>query len=1349
MPTIQKRSLRRILTVGAAACALFGTVSVRAEDQSLSAETFKNPTQATRPQTLYFWMNGNVTREGLDSDLDAMKQAGLGGVLVFDGSDDIPKGPVDYLSPQWLDLMTHMMAKSKALGLKVGMHNAPGWSSSGGPWITPAQAMQQIVWTETTVGGGKMVKLKLPQPYTKESYYKDAAIIAFPASAGDESAYTTQIKAMSVNGAAVKPAQLTDRDLHTTFDIAPDAPLVIEMKAAFPAQAITLYAAKEQSPFFAALEASDDGHGWRAVGKISVSVERGVEAPGSLNFATTSARFFRLTPSTKAHLAEALIYATPRISDWDIKGEQNFRMLPAVETRVTDKLAQYAIDPKQVIDLTAMTDAEGNLNWKAPRGQWTILRFGHTPTGKLNVAASDSGRGLEVDKLDAAAVDHQFESSVARVIKAAGPLTGDSFDMLEIDSYEAGLQNWTPLLPQAFKTHAGYDITAYLPALTGRIVGDAETSDRFLYDYRRTVADLMATNYYGNMQAHAKKAGLRFHMEGYGPGPFDELQVSGSVEVPMTEFWTRTPWTDNRSVKMVTSAAHVYGKKVIAAEAFTGEAQTSRWMDYPYALKPLGDLMFTQGVNSLYFHRYAHQPNPKAVVGMTMGPWGINLDRSNTWMMKSKPWMDYLARSQYLLRQGDTVADVLFMVSEESPNQAEYTRPDVNPDSNPMIGQYLKPQMPAGYQYDLVNADVLLTRAKVENGRIVMPDSASYRMLVLPDTLKSLTPQLAEKLKDLVSQGMVILGPKPDYSLTLGNREASETAFKAATDALWGAGIAVNTLGAGKVYPSGDIKTVLDDLGVQEDVRCKTISPDGQIGWVHHKVGDDDVYFVANRQRREETAVCDFRVTGKTPEFWNPETGAITQPAVYSQRGGRTQVEFKFTPAESLFVRFKPAVAQAVAWVEKDGQRVASSELPMIKRKAAPSNTFTLSVWAKPDIDLRAMPKETATGRINETGKNYLVNARSGADLYGDNASVAGLSIGRNGAFVLERVSAKEAPAVLVSHQPVAGWTHFALVYADGVPSLYINGKLAKTGQKTGHTVYAGGSDAPSANGVTYFFEGEAMPLETFDRALSAGEIAGMAAKGLPTPSLATPAVELTRTDQGLQAQIWQSGAYTTNTGAAFKAQVSVPVTIDGPWQVAFEADRGAPATITLPKLESLSHNADDGVKHFAGTATYTRRINVPKNAFKAGERVYLDLGRVEVLASVTVNGHDLGTVWKPPYRVDITDAVKAGDNTVSVAVTSLWPNRMIADAALPQPYDYVDAEWAIGENQGADGKMTPVMARKITKLPDWYTHGEAQPKSDRVTFSTWTFFQKDEPLLDSGLLGPVRLVFSETRTIK
>lgn len=1295
-------------------------------------EAFRNPPPEARPQTLYFWMNGNVTKEGIDADLQAMRDIGLGGVMLFDGNSGIPKGPVDYMSPQWLDLTAHMIGKADQLGIKAGVHNAPGWSSSGGPWIAPEQAMQQVVWTESRVTGDGETAVSVPllQPYTRQGYYRDAAVIAFPASPGDETAYRDAVEAMEA-GMSIVPATLTDRDLHSAVEVSPAAPLVVTMKAPFAAQAVTLYAARDMPAFSATIEASADGVTWSRIGKVDVGIERGIESPGTLNCPSVEASMFRITPSVPIQLAEALLHATPRIDRWDSKAGHDFVMAASPEKPPLDLKARYAIDPAQVIDISAQVDATGTLNWTPPAGEWTVLRFGHTPTGQRNVAASDAGRGLEVDKLSIAAVDHQFDNMIAKVAKAAGPLAGKAFDMVEIDSAEAGMQNWTPALPADFQKRNGYAIIPYLPALTGRIVGDLDVSNRFLFDFRRTLAGLMADNYYGRMQERAAAIGLRLHVQGYGPGIFDALQVSGRAPVPMAEFWSRTPWTDNRTVRMIASAGHVYGKNLIAAEAFAGEAQTSRWQDYPYALKTLGDQMFAQGINQLLFHRWAHQPNPKALPGMTKGPWGLNLETSNTWVPQAKPWIEYLSRSQYMLRQGIPVADLLYFVGEDSPNRAEYFRP----------------QLPAGYQYDLVNAEVLLTRAKVKDGRILLANGASYRLLVIPQGVTGMTPTLAAKVRELVEAGMAVLGPKPTHPMTLVGKSENDAAFRSAVDTVWGDGKAARKVGAGRVFPGGSVGDALTALKAAPDADCRTAAPGGQVAWLHRKAGPTHLYFVANPQRRAERVTCTFRVGSAAPSLWDAESGAVTRAALFKTERDWTEVTFDLSPAGSTFVTLDFAAgARRIDWVAKDGVRFVDTTATPAPAAPPPSNSFTISLWAKPDIDLRRMPNEGIEGRIDETGKYFLIPARSGRDSHGPKAAIAGLALGRNGAFVIERAAPDSAPAVLVSHTPIAGWTHVALVYDKGTPRLYLGGKHVRTGRKSDRTVFAGGSDAPAPVGVIDFFEGNATPARTEARVLTPQEIAAEAAAGPPAPLLAIVPAQVSRDRYGdLQALVWESGAYTTSDGGKFRAEVPEPIAVTGAWEVAFQPGRSAPARVTLPGLHSLSRHADAGVRHFSGTATYSHSVDISEDALRKGLRIFLDLGRVEVLAGIKVNGKDLGVAWKEPYHVEITDAVKPGSNAIEVAVASLWANRMIADAALPEEGEFVAGDATIGQRIAADGSKTDVMARRIAALPDWYMAGRAKPAGGRVTFTPWTVYQPNEPLLDSGLLGPVRVVFADT----
>jgi hypothetical protein len=1337
------------LAVGAGACAQTPAAPMGAGDL---AAGFRNPPAEARPNTLWFWMNGNVTADGITRDLEAMKAAGLGGVLMFDGSTDIPQGPVNYLSPEWQALLVHAMREGERLGLKVGMHNAPGWSSSGGPWITPDRAMQQMVWTEATISGGRRIDLQLPQPFTKEGFYRDSVVVAFPSVSGEARPLADRVRGVSVAGRAIDGGALSDQDLATAVRSGPADAVQFELDPTAEVRSVTVRAAPESKGFSAAIEVSDDGAAWRPVASVQVDAARGVENTASASFAPVRTRYLRVRPSAEVSLAEVALSGAPRLQDWNYKAAMAYRWPKAEEARPAEPGPAFAVDPAKVVDVSRFMDKSGRLRWNAPKGAWTILRIGHTPTGKHNVAASQSGSGLEVDKFDRDDVDFQFDHSLARVIQAAGPLTGKAFRMVEIDSYEALLQNWTEKLPADFQAKNGYPLTSWLPALTGRIVGDADRSERFLYDFRRTLGALMADNYYGRMAERVTQNGLQFYVEGYGPGPFDDFQVSGRAPTPMSEFWARTPWTDNRTMKMVTSAAHVYGKPIVAAESFTAESQTGRWQEYPYAMKTLGDDMFATGLNEIYFHRYAHQPHPDAKPGMTMGPWGVDMERTNTWFGAAAPYMQYLARAQFMLRQGVPAADILVFTGEQAAVNAEFNRPTASPYVSPLLAQYTRPSVPVGYNYDLINAEALLTRARVQDGRVVMPDGASYRLLVLPEGLRSMTPETVAKLRDLVHAGLAVVGAKPDNSLTLRDFPNADRAFKAAADDVWGAGDkAERDVGQGRVFALGDLQPVLDRLGVQPDLTYEADNRDAQLSWTHRRLPDGaDLYFVANRQRRAEDLSVSFRVDGRQPELWNAETGEVVDAPVFTSDAGRTRVALHLDPAQSVFVVFRRPAGKAQSWVAKDGVRFTSTGArpPAAFDPAKVSNTFTVSVWAKPDIDLRVMPKAATTGRLNETGKNYVLPSREGDLLYGEGHASMGLAVGRHGAYVVER-STRSSPAVLVSHAPIAGWTHFAVVYRDGTPSLYVNGRLAGQGLKTGSIVHPGVGEPPSPLGVTYFFEGDRTEPQVFASALSGAEIAALAAKGLPAPQDDAPAVTLAD-PQGLRLRAFQSGRYTTSSGGGAVVQVAAPIDVSRSWRVSFPAGSGAPPAIQLPRLESLSRNADPGVRYFSGTATYARTLSVPAAALGRGRRVYLDLGRVEVMASVRINGRAAGSLWKAPFRLDVTELVHAGENAVQIEVTDLWPNRMIGDENLPVEGDYVDsAEWAIGERPDpAIGELKTVYAKRIVKLPDWYVQGKPKPPGGRVTFGTWRFFEKGEPLLDSGLLGPVRLVFATETTL-
>lgn len=1318
-------------------CAAFLALSlteVRAFAGDASADPlavgFENPPADAHPRTFWLWMNGNVTRDGITLDLEAMHRVGVGGVMMFDGSDYLPAGPAGYLDANWRALMTHAIREGNRLGIDIGMHNAPGWSSSGGPWVTPEMSMQQLTWTETAVVGGRRFEHDLVRPHSNEGFYRDAYVVAFPSPPAEAVPYEQCLARVSAGGVALSKNALSDGLFSTAVKLSPDAPMLFEFYEPMELHGLTVLPALERRFPSLQIEASVDGVSFTPVCTVGSPGRHGIVAPGASAFAPVWARFVRVTPSRDGEIADLVFHRSSRIADWVAKANFDYRVTGQLVLPMSVP-AGYAIEPKSILDLTDKLQGD-RLVWDVPEGAWTILRIGHTSTGQKNVAASATGRGLEIDKFNPEAAEFHFHHVIDQVTADAAAVGAKGPATVTIDSYEAGMQNWTEAFPAEFRRRAGYGITEWLPALFGRVVGDAGRSERFLADFRRVQADLMAENYYERMHQLARDRGLRFFVEGYGPGNFDELRAAGLADVPMAEFWTRTPWTPNRVVKMVTSAAHVYGKSVVGAESFTGEFKTSRWLEYPYALKILGDEMAAQGVNLTVFHRYAHQPHPDAAPGMAMGPYGFFFDRTNTWFEHSKGWIDTVARTGFLLRQGTYVADVLYFTGDRSPDPS----------------QYAMPVLPAGHTYDLVNTDVLLNRIMVRNGAYELPEGGRYRLLVLPPDLKSMRTALVAKLREFVMAGGALLGPKPVFSPLLDNYPSSESEMLRIADELW----APQRQGLGRVFASGTIGEALTELGVAPDVTWRGERSDADLSWQHRKLSDGDLFFLANRQRRAESMVVSFRgMAGRQPELWAPETGTNRLAAVHDKAGDRALVPLAFDPAESVFVLFRRPAAPAPEPLRKDARDLVSTT-PVSAPAPDTSGSFAMSIWLKPDTDLRVMPKESITGRIDEVGKFYAIPADPGDLRFGAGHATAGLAVGRNGIFVVER-SSDSCPAVLVADVKVSGWTHVAVVYRDGKPRLYVNGTFIREGISSGKIVHSGvgspippvdytlnfngvaaltraaGQPPPPSRGQVFYFEGNSIPPVTIAGMVDDSAIAALAAKGLPAPILPVVTDLARRTDGGVTALAWETGLYSIGDTPVATANVPAPVLLTGPWCVGFQAGRGAPESVQLPELKSLHLNAESGVKFFSGTAAYTHPLDVPADYLAPNRRVMLDLGRVEVIAEVLINGRLVGQVWKEPYRLDVTDFVQAGVNSLEVRVTTLWPNRLIGDEQLP-PED----EFGIRDEQGND-------PHGITRLPDWYKNGQPKPPGGRVTFSTWRFYDKDEPLLAAGLLGPVRLL--------
>jgi len=737
---------------------------------------------------------------------------------------------------------------------------------------------------------------------------------------------------------------------------------------------------------------------------------------------------------------------------------------------------------------------------------------------------------------------------------------------------------------------------------------------------------------------------------------YDPVNFARACDMPCGEFWVgQGPRVD---CKVAASAAHLSGRQIAGAEAFT--SGSGNWTDDPWTLKTLGDRAFCLGTNQYYIHRYAHQPWLNLAPGMTFGQYGINFERTNTWWKPGRAWVQYLTRCQSLLQQGHFVADASVMLDEGAPSYGGWR-------------DELAIPLPPGYDYDFANLDEL-RESHVEKGVLVHANGMRYRVLMLPATGRA-TPGLMREVLRLARAGATIATPHP-FTRSQGLTPDDGVV------ALWNQIVAT-----GNVVIADHFAAVEKKLGLVPDFAN---DGDDELLWIHR--ADDtgaDWYFVSNQGDRAGDRLCTFRVTGRQPELWDPATGQMRDVARYEERDGRMTVQIPFDPRGSWFVVFrKPASPVAV---KPDLAPAPASGASLPAQSPDVTNTFTLDFRAKPTVDID-LPKATDQGIYSMRGQNLAVLPQQGEQMFGVDHVNMGVSVGRNGVVVLEHGARYLAPRIVVE-QPIQDGAHIAVVYRDRQPALYIDGKPAGAASASRYNVHPGCVGA---------FEGELSGIELLPSAMDAGQVAVRASK---TVALSAPHREL-----------WiEDGRLVEET------EVPDAESLDKSWDVAFEPGRGAPATLHLDRLMDLSTYPDEDVRHFSGTATYRRTFEskVPKQ----GSKIFLDLGAVGDLAEVIVNGRNLGVLWKQPFRVEITDALKDGENKLEVRVTDRWVNRLIGDAG----------------KMAACGVIYNAANNAISKWPDWVPK-DAPPTGAPVSFAGWRQWKGDEKLVPSGLIGPVEL---------
>ncbi|HAO80916.1 MAG TPA: glycosyl hydrolase family 43, partial [Verrucomicrobia subdivision 3 bacterium] len=762
-----------------------------------SLETgFLNPPDSAKPQTWWHWMNGNITKAGITADLEAMKQIGLGGATIVNVDCGIPRGPVNFMSPEWREDFKFAVSEANRLGLELCVENCAGWSSSGGPWNTVTNAMQRVTTSEARVTGPTNFSAALPQPPTTLGFYRDIAVLAFPAPAGEVVRMKDFSPVASTSGDEPAANKLTDGDSKTFVRL----PIPkrgqpqfaqLEFQKPFSARTVKITGGPGIPECSGEIQVSDDGKTFHTLKPFAFARRGSATRTISFGAQPVAARFWRVqftAVGAKAKVTDiplAEIELAPRLTIENINAKASFNGNTVLSSRESDDAAAGAVQHQDIVDLTSKLTSDGRLNWQVPAGEWVILRLGYTPTGAKNHPAPKEGEGLECDKFSKTALDAHWAGFMQKILDDLGPLAGKTLDSSLIDSYEVGGQNWTKNFREEFQKRRGYDPLKFLPAFTGRVVDNPAVSERFLWDVRRSIADLFAENYYGHFAELCRQHGLMNAVEPY-TGPFESLQCGALADVVMGEFWSGSQ--GHPSVKLAASIAHIYGKTIVGAESFTASPEAGRWQNDPYSLKALGDLMYCQGLNRYVFHRYAMQPWTNRWPGMTMGQWGFHFERTETWWNQGKSWIDYISHCQFLLQQGHAVADAAYFTGESAPVEMR-------------VGN---PALPAGYDYDAINADVLLHGATVKNGRITLTSGANYAALILPPNDSDMTPQLLERIRTLVRAGATVVGPRPQHSPSLAGFPKCDAQVKKTADELWGKcdGITVleNSVGKGRIF---------------------------------------------------------------------------------------------------------------------------------------------------------------------------------------------------------------------------------------------------------------------------------------------------------------------------------------------------------------------------------------------------------------------------------------------------------------------------------------------------------------------------------------------------------------------
>ncbi len=905
MNNIYINKISFLILLGSFASSLLIAQAKTLVNKNYLKQSFKAPPDSVKPSVYWYWMSDNISQQGVKKDIEAMAKVGIGRAFIGNigyPKEEVPYGKVKLFSEEWWKIIKTAITTATKDGVDIGLFNGPGWSQSGGPWIKPSQSMRYLSGEEIHLKGPMQISQKLP---LAKPDFQDVAVMAFPEPANEEEDISKHLPNIISNVTFDDLQKMFDGNISTgasstsLIDDKTIDTINIEVADAFTARSLILYPLEKPLRADVDLQVRE-GVTYRSIKKFvfdRTNPEKNVGfipyAPVAVSFAATSSKQFRLVLSNMnkaAGFAEIKLLTAPVVERYEEKQLAKMLQTPfplwveyqwPKQEEPDDK--SLILDPSKVIDITKNISADGVLNWNVPSGNWIIIRYGMLPTGVPNSPASPEGKGLEIDKINKSAMQHHFDSFVGKIQNSIPAADRVSLKWTVADSYETGSQNWTDGMTDIFKKQYGYDPLPWLPVLSGRVVGSTDQSDRFLWDLRRLVADRVAYEYVGGLRDVSHQHGLKLWLENYGHWgyPSEFLKYGGQSDEVAGEFWNEGE-LGNIECRSASSAAHIYGKTKVSAESFT--AGGLGYARYPGMLKKRGDWSFTEGINNTLLHVFIEQPYD-SLPGVNAG-FGTEFNRNNTWFYQGKAFVDYIRRCNYLLQQGKPVNDVAYFISEDAPK---------------MTG-IRDPELPAGYSYDYINAEVLMERVSVQNSNLVLPDGMSYRMLVLPK-LETMRPELLKKIGELVKEGATILGPAPKRSPSLQNYPAADLEVKKLAKEIWGKdneAVANKKYGEGNVLTGMTMQQALDFLKVIPDV----LLPNKDVLYAHRTTKDGDIYFITNQTDQTINLSPAFRVTGKQPEWWDAVTGETRNLPVFTRSVASISVPLKFEAYQSGFVIF-------------------------------------------------------------------------------------------------------------------------------------------------------------------------------------------------------------------------------------------------------------------------------------------------------------------------------------------------------------------------------------------------------------------------------------------------------------